>query len=936
MKKILFLKIFLMILVLLATGCASRKNNTARTRMYHAFFAKYNTYYNGSVAFEKGNTSQIKGHKDNYLEQLPLLITSSKATQGIGKGDYDKAIEKSQKTIKNHSIKKKPRRETGKKLTEKKKRFYAQKEFNPFLWKAWVLMADSYFKKGEFTEAASTYMYIARLYENDPRIAAEAKIGLAQCYTQMEWLYEAEELLTRIKRDTLPTALNSKMAMASANLLLQQKRNNEAIEQLEKGVKRKGTEAVERAREYYLLGQLHQNAGNKKEAFRYFSKAIAQSPPYELEVNARIRQTETLTSGNQKKIIRKLEKMIKSSKNESYLSQLHYALGNVYMAAKDTAEAVRTYETGVARSINPDYGTAMLHLSLANIYWAQNKFSKADANYQKAASVINNEENKDDKFKTEKQRLSVAGSVAPHSDIIEKNSELLHWSTLDDNALKPLIDKKIEEAKFEEKLQKIVEKKERKEARGSELSKAGTTASMSTSSLDEQDKWYFYNKTLIVQGIQNFTRTWGDRNLKDYWRLSNENIAAMLLENDTLATAGDSLATDSTLSESLTESLEAIVEDTLSTDPTTKEYWLQQIPKSDEKKAELHNELSNALFEAATIFEEKLGDKQLAMGHWERLINEYPEHERLMEAYYHMFICSSRWEEEEKAELYRNLLTTQYPDSSLTQRIQSPDFFESVEVKRHKEDSIYVEAYTQYTNGKYDAAISNCSYAMQQYPQGSHKLRFMFVDALSKLYSNRHDEALGALQDLIISYPKDSISVLAQRISTGIREGRLLNSGIATSIWERRLDGTIKSSSDSLPAFKEERNEPYYFILVFPKDSLDEKRLLFEMARYNFSRYMVRNFTMEFDRQAQITMLQVKEFLNFDEAFLYRKRLYGNAEMSQLLSGINSIVISKSNLDLLLQHYTLEDYRNFYENRMLAIPEVEIDGYTLDEPTYQN
>ena len=439
-----------------------------------------------------------------------------------------------------------------------------------------------------------------------------------------------------------------------------------------------------------------------------------------------------------------------------------------------------------------------------------------------------------------------------------------------------------------------------------------------------------------MQGIQNFTRTWGDRNLKDYWRLSNENIAAMLLENDTLATAGDSLATDSTLSESLTESLEAIVEDTLSTDPTTKEYWLQQIPKSDEKKAELHNELSNALFEAATIFEEKLGDKQLAMGHWERLINEYPEHERLMEAYYHMFICSSRWEEEGKAELYKNLLTTQYPDSSLTQRIQSPDFFESVEVKRHKEDSIYVEAYTQYTNGNYDAAINNCSYAMQQYPQGSHKLRFMFVDALSKLYSNRHDEALGALQDLIISYPKDSISVLAQRISTGIREGRLLNSGIATSIWERRLDGTIKSSSDSLPAFKEERNEPYYFILVFPKDSLDEKRLLFEMARYNFSRYMMRNFTMEFDRQAQITMLQVKEFLNFDEAFLYRKRLYGNAEMSQLLSGINSIVISKSNLDLLLQHYTLEDYRNFYENRMLAIPEVEIDGYTLDEPTYQN
>ena len=235
MKNRYKIDICLLILLLLATGCASRKKNTAQTRMYHAFFAKYNTYYNGTVAYKKGKNAQIKGHRDNYLEQLPLLIVSNESTKGMGSGDYDKAIEKSQKSIKNHSIKKKPRRETGKKLTEKKKRFYAQKEFNPFLWKAWMLMADSYFNKGEFTEAASTYMYIAKLYENDPRIYTEARIGLAQCYIQMEWLYEAEDLLSRIKRDTIPSALESKMAMANANLLLGQKRENEAIAHLKKG-----------------------------------------------------------------------------------------------------------------------------------------------------------------------------------------------------------------------------------------------------------------------------------------------------------------------------------------------------------------------------------------------------------------------------------------------------------------------------------------------------------------------------------------------------------------------------------------------------------------------------------------------------------------------------------------------------------------------------
>ena len=93
---------------------------------------------------------------------------------------------------------------------------------------------------------------------------------------------------------------------------------------------------------------------------------------------------------------------------------------------------------------------------------------------------------------------------------------------------------------------------------------------------------------------------------------------------------------------------------------------------------------------------------------------------------------------------------------------------------------------------------------------------------------------------------------------------------------------------------------------------------------------------MTFEKLAEVTLLEVKEFLNFDEAFLYCKRLYGNAATARLLEGINAFVISKNNLDLLLQHYTFDDYREFYEKNLLTIPEVEIDGYTLDEPDYES
>ena len=201
-------------------GCASRKENNASTRMYHALTARYNTYYNGNKAYEDGLKAQKSGHKDNYLEQLPLLIVSDKETQKSGASNYDRAIEKSQKAIKSHSIKRRPKKPSGKKLTQKQKLFYAQKEFNPFLWKVWFLMANSQFQKGEFTEAASTFIYISRLYENNPAIVAQARIGLAKCYAELEWLYEAEELLQRVQRDTVPEILKQEYAVAKANLLL--------------------------------------------------------------------------------------------------------------------------------------------------------------------------------------------------------------------------------------------------------------------------------------------------------------------------------------------------------------------------------------------------------------------------------------------------------------------------------------------------------------------------------------------------------------------------------------------------------------------------------------------------------------------------------------------------------------------------------------------
>ena len=161
-----------------------------------------------------------------------------------------------------------------------------------------------------------------------------------------------------------------------------------------------------------------------------------------------------------------------------------------------------------------------------------------------------------------------------------------------------------------------------------------------------------------------------------------------------------------------------------------------------------------------------------------------------------------------------------------------------------------------------------------------------------------------------------------------------MNSGFTTSIWDRKTDGTVRNVDEKTPEFSTERNEPYIFILAYPTDSLDEKRLLFEMARYNFTKYMVRNFGMELVKYKTISTLQINEFLNFDEAFEYRRRLFKNKESAKLLEGISTFIISKKNLDLLVKHYSFGEYAKFYDQNFTDIPEVEIKGYTLDEPDF--
>ncbi|MBQ4210117.1 MAG: hypothetical protein II658_03835, partial [Prevotella sp.] len=136
--------LLLLVCIGLTVGCSTQKN-TAKSRWWHSFNARYNTYYNGTLAYIDGSEEKEKGNKDNFTEILPLYTVGNKKSRELGKGNFDKAIEKSQKAIKLHSIKKRPEWTKKRRKTEKDLEWLNRKEYNPMLWKAWMLMGRSQF-----------------------------------------------------------------------------------------------------------------------------------------------------------------------------------------------------------------------------------------------------------------------------------------------------------------------------------------------------------------------------------------------------------------------------------------------------------------------------------------------------------------------------------------------------------------------------------------------------------------------------------------------------------------------------------------------------------------------------------------------------------------------------------------------------------------------
>lgn len=918
------LRALAVLFMLVILSACSTKRNTPASRNWQAFTTRYNVYYNGKTHYDEQLKQMVGDYQDDYSQQLKIHPAEARNDKMAPQpsGDFKRTIEKMQKSIQLHSIKKKPKKKTG---SAKEKAFRAREEFNPFLHNAWLTMGKGQYMNGDFLGAASTFFYISKHFQWLPKTITEARLWMALSYLAMDWDYEAENALHPVKeKDLTDSYLRNLYNLAYADYYLHTKDWEKAVKPLEYSARHaKGTQ---KNRLWFLLGQTYTQLGRKKDAYSAFKKAGAgASTDYRTKFNSRIKQSEVFQGTNIKGEVKSLRAMTRYARNTEYLDQIYYAIGNLYISRKDTTEAMKNYRLAIEKSTRNGIDKALAQLALGNLYFLQGDYVKAQPCYSEAVPQLPETYRG---YKELKKRSDVLDELATYAGNVHLQDSLLTLSRMTPEEQRKACQKLVDELKEREK-------KEAEDARREEYlaNQEGAADNINRGDaptntiINNGDKsWYFYNTMTKNQGKTEFQRRWGARKNEDDWRRRNKTTFS--LDEGTETDYDDETLANDTTSMTPEQKEEARKAQDAANDPHNVGYYLAQIPKTPEEIQVCHDVIQEGLYNMGIILKDKLDDFPAARKEFTRLLDSYPDNIYRLDVYYNMYLMAVRSGDTAQAERWRQMILANFPDSPYGKAMLDPNYFENLRKMNQVQEQMYQEAYDAYLDNS-NARVHSLTAEMERdYPLSKILPKFVFIDALSYLTENDVPKFKERLEYLLEKWPDTDMTPMAGGIIRGLRQGREPNKGATNSrgmIWSMRLSNdSIGTGSDGRPAnFENDPNSPQYLVLAFPRDSVNSNQLLYDVARFNFSSFVVRDFDLEQMSFGNVGLLIIKGFGNLKQLEHYRNVM---AEKHlELPEGVRPIMISRPNFELLLREgRSFEEYFRYAEQDAVERTEEEV------------
>lgn len=880
------------------TACSTQKNTWA-SRSFHQTKTKYNIYYNGNISFAEGEDAIREANEDDYSTVLNLYPVSNHEAAKAATSQMDRTIEKCRKCIKLHSIKARPKVNQEKRRKDPEyKAWLEQEEFNNQMGKAWLLLGKAEFHKGDFLGSISTFNYIARHYAYDKDIVAQCQLWSARAYAELGWLYEAEDVLRKVQVDHLSKNSAPLYSAVSADILLKTKQYDAAIPFVKIAVKnedRKGN----RPRFYYVLGQLYQMQGNKSAARNAYKRVLDLQPDNEMEFNARLQQSQL--EDDIQKSINILQKMAQLDKHKNRLDQIYGTIGDIYLEHEDTTKALEYYEKGIESSTENGINKAVVLVNAGDIYYKQRDYVKASPCYKEATQILSVE---NEQYARIQRRSETLDELVVEHNIVVLQDSLQRLAALSEE----------EQMKVVEKIIADLIQAEKDEAERLAQAERAAENDNGPRSVNTQNMlggggsgaWYFYNPQLMRSGKQTFRTQWGNRILEDNWRrLSKASTSSSFMATEE-EIPEDSITNEETISQA---------EQTAEIDDHKPAFYLQQIPKTAEDIERSNQQIADALYNMVYIYRDRVGDQALSDATFQEYCRRFPTNERLVELYYMQYLTALKNQNNADAEQYRKAIIQQFPESKEATIVSQPDYFERLKKMSAEQDSLYENTYYNYQDNNFAAVKANKQYAEEHYPLTPLMPRFLFLNAIAVAKTEGQEAFTQELQDMVTRYPDNELTAMAKDMIALMGQGAESQASIGTSLQDRRTVETTENieEGDSVLAFSTETNMASIVLMIVPNDEKILNTLLYQVALYNFSQFMIKDFDLKqipLFSQGQ-SALQVSGFDTLEEAKWYQKMLQKNNEfMNWLNSNQGQIIPITEENATKLGALTIEEYLN--------------------------
>jgi len=568
-------------------------------------------------------------HSDNFATLLPLYPVSDHQAAESTASSMDKAIDKCRKSIKLHSIKARPKVNPKKRNDAKYQNWLKNKEFNNQMYRAWLMLGKSEFHKGDFLGSVGTFRYVERLYENDVNMVALCQLWVARAYGELGWIYEAEEVLSKVKIDDLNRKNERYYSAVSADILMKGQHYREAIPFI------KVAKQDEKRKEYlprfeYVLAQLYQNNRQNMEAQSAYKRVYQLHPKdVNMEFNARLHYAEL--AGDTTKSIKKLSQMAKLYKYRDHLDQLYGTMGNIYLSNHDTLRALQYYQLGIESSTQNGNEKGEVLVKAGDIYYDRADYPEASPCYHEAAQILQSEH---PDYERVSHRSEILDEIVVEIQTVELQDSLQRLGHLSAEEQLAIVEKIIADLKEKERQDSIAQAEK---AREEELeAERGGPQSVDMSKMignrtGEAANWYFYNPQLMRTGKQEFMQKWGNRALEDNWRrLSKATMINSYMPtpetNDESLLSTDSLSADST-----TMTTDSLPSGGGTMDVYNVQYYLQQIPQTENDYAASDALIADALYNLIFLYRDRMNNQSMSDFTFAEFLRRFPEEERLVD-----------------------------------------------------------------------------------------------------------------------------------------------------------------------------------------------------------------------------------------------------------------------------------------------------------------